>query len=174
MKIVQGSINRETSPMGVKISFLTRDVVETDTVLQSTQDKEMEAIIQPVKHHRSMDANAYMWVLCDKIAKAIHTAKEEIYRLAVKEVGAFDDIAIDARALPIFREKWAEKGLGWFTDVFVPPVDHVSRVRCYYGSSTYDSEQMARLVDYVVEEAKGLEIETLTPDELSRIEAAWR
>ena len=41
------------------------------------------------------------------------------------------------------------------------------------GSSQYDSAEMAKFIDRIVDEAKELEIETLTPDELERMKARW-
>lgn len=40
----------------------------------------------------------------------------------------------------------------------------------YYGSSTYDGAQMARLIDNIVQDCKAVGIETMTPDELARLE----
>ena len=47
-------------------------------------------------------------------------------------------------------------------------------VIAYYGSSSYDTAEMSRLVEAVVEEAKGLGVETMTPVELDRLKAAWK
>ena len=41
------------------------------------------------------------------------------------------------------------------------------------GSSQYDSAEMAKFIDHIVQEAKELGIETLTPDELARMNAEW-
>ena len=43
----------------------------------------------------------------------------------------------------------------------------------YFGSSDYDTKQMSRLISLVVEDAKAQGIETLTPQELSRMEEEW-
>ena len=39
----------------------------------------------------------------------------------------------------------------------------------YYGSSTYDSKQMARLIDNIVQDCKAVGVETATPQELARL-----
>ena len=41
------------------------------------------------------------------------------------------------------------------------------------GSHTYDSGEMSILIDGVVQEAKQLGIETLTPNELERMKNLW-
>lgn len=125
------------------------------------------------RQKRSNDANAYMWQLTDKIASEVGITKEEVYRSHIKEVGVFTDIQIQTSALQSFIDGWEHNGIGWFVDI-IQKCDMVTRVRVYYGSSSYDSKQMARLVENIVQEAKQLNIETLTPDELERMVSAWK
>ena len=49
--------------------------------------KQYMADIKEKRKRRSMDANRYLWVLLDKLAEALNTTKEELYRLYVKRVG---------------------------------------------------------------------------------------
>jgi hypothetical protein len=41
------------------------------------------------------------------------------------------------------------------------------------GSSEYDTAEMARFIDRIVEEAKELDIETLPEAEVERLKALW-
>ena len=103
-----------------------------------------------------MTANSYLWVLCDKVAKKINSTKEEVYQNAVKSVGVYEDIAVVSMGADKFVRNWEDKGIGWFADNFgESKVKGANRIRVYYGSSVYDQQEMSRLVDYVVEEAKG-------------------
>lgn len=43
------------------------------------------------------------------------------------------------------------------------------QLQCYYGSHTYNTKEMSRLIDGVVTRCKELDIETLPPDELKRM-----
>lgn len=124
------------------------------------------------KKKRSLDANAYMWVLCDKVASKLGQTKEFVYRTAVKQVGVWTDVKVKPEAVKELVSGWEHNGTGWLTE----PVDAVGEektVRLYYGSSTYDSKQMARLIDEVIGYCKDFEIEYLSPDELERMVAAW-
>lgn len=56
--------------------------------------KPCELILQPKKEKRSLTANAYMWLVCEKLAKAEGITKEEVYRMAIHDVGVWDDIAV--------------------------------------------------------------------------------
>ena len=43
----------------------------------------------------------------------------------------------------------------------------------YIGSSDYDTAQMSRLIDLIVQDCKAQGIETLTPDKLDAMKVKW-
>ncbi|MCO7124143.1 hypothetical protein NIA71_19685 [Ihubacter massiliensis] len=124
------------------------------------------------KKKRSLDANAYMWVLCDKIAEKIQSTKEAVYQSAIRSVGVFTDVQVPEEAVKSLASGWEHNGTGWFAEL-VDSVADVKTVRLYYGSSTYDSKQMARLIDEVIVYCKDFDIEYLPPDELERMMQQW-
>ena len=74
-----------------------------------------------------------------------------------------------------WREIWQAKGLGWICeDLGKSKLPGYVNIASYYGSSVYDTAQMSRLIDYIIEECKEQEIETLPPDELSLLKDGWR
>lgn len=124
---------------------------------------------------RSMTANSYMWALVGQIAAAVGIPSDEVYRRAIHEAGVYIPLPIKAEAVADFSRKWGEKGTGWMVDVLDDSkLPGYKLVRAYYGSSTYDTREMSRLIDYVVQDAKSLDIETLTERELSRLKEEWR
>lgn len=124
------------------------------------------------KKKKSLDANAYMWVLCDKLAEALETTKENVYRTAIRHVGAFTDVTLEAEAARSMIAGWEHNGTGWITEI-VDDVAEEKTVRFYYGSSAYDSKEMARLIDEIIVYCKDFGIEHLPPDDLERMKAAW-
>ena len=130
--------------------------------------KQYIADIKEKRKRRSLDANAYLWVLLDELAK------EELYRLYVKRVGVFRDFHLDAEEAKSFAVAWSMLGTGWITEQadFAQDGEQVI-IRAYYGSSQYNTKQMSRLIDGVVAECKELGIETATPEELARIKETW-
>jgi len=127
------------------------------------------------KKSKSRDANSYLWVLCDKIAKEVKsTTREEVYRKAIKDVGVYDDLAVSEKATQRLLKGWNEKGIGWFSESFgESKVKGADKVRVYYGSSIYSNEEMSVLIDEVIFRAKELGIETLPPDEVERLKDLW-
>ena len=120
-----------------------------------------------------------MWVLCEQIAQAIDSTREEVYMRAIRQVGTFSDVAVQTgQPMANLLSTWNKQGIGWFADVFESDLTDarggkMKRVRLYKGSSRYNSYQMSRLVDYIVEEAKNLGITTETPEEIERIKKTW-
>ena len=46
-------------------------------------------------------------------------------------------------------------------------------VTVWYGSSVYDTKQMSRLIDAIVQDCKAAGIETMTPAELDALVSRW-
>lgn len=121
-----------------------------------------------------MNANAYAWVLLDKLAAVLHIGKTELYRSYIKEIGGNSDVVcVIDKALDDLRKGWEHNGLGWLTETMPSKLAGCTNVIVYYGSSTYDTAQMSRLIDMIVQDCKENGIETLTPAELASMCEAW-
>ena len=149
------------------VSFAIEDE-EAIAKLEKDKDKMLVLEIERFSDKRSLNANAYFWVLCDRMAKVLKTTKEKIYHMQLSRYGVFVDMQIIKEALPLIKTQFR------YVDEF--PEDEIgdsSYIRCYIGSSHYNREEMARLIDGTVEDAKELGIDTWTPDEIERAIAAW-
>ena len=135
--------------------------------------KKYVAELKEFRQKRSLDANAYLWVLLDKIAQVIHSSKEEVYLSYIKQYGVFRDFKLPEDEAKTLRVAWEMLGTGWQTELVDYDEDNVI-IRAYYGSSQYSTRQMSRLIDMVVEDARSLGIETMTPQELSRLKEGWK
>ena len=143
-------------------------------LIRKANEKPYTVEIEPLRKPRSINANSYMWVICDKIAKKIHNTKEDIYRHAIREVGVWDDVPRPTDKVQEHIETWDSIGIGWFSEEMrFSKLNGYTVVRDYYGSSVYNSKQMSVLIDYIVDQAKELDIETMTPAELERMKAEW-
>ena len=137
------------------------------------KDHDVRVEIKKWRKKRSLDANAYAWVLIDKIAQATRVPKTEVYRQAIREIGGVSDIvAVPDNAVDKFREGWSKQGIGWQTEILDSKPGY-KRIVVYYGSSTYDTKQMSALIDSLVQEAQALGIETLPPHEIARLNSLW-
>ena len=139
----------------------------------SLKDRELTCELKKYRPARSLDANAYLWVLCSKIAEKLGITKEEVYRREIKEVGVYDVVEVTHIAYQRLCVRWSEHGTGWFCECLDETRDGKLTVAAYYGSSTYDTLEMKRLIDNVIEEAKAQGIQTETPSEIALMMARW-
>lgn len=146
--------------------------------------KDRKYVIEIKEHHekRSLDANAYCWVLIDKLSEVLHNTlkqdkdkvKVQIYRNAIKDIGGVSDtICVKSETADKVCEMWSRHGIGWQTEQIPSKIDGCTNITLYYGSSTFDSKQMARLIENIVVDCKAVGIETMTPDELERMKEEW-
>lgn len=145
-------------------------------VRATKSDKMYQADIKQYREKRSLDANAYCWVLIDKIAAATGVPARDVYRDIIRDVGGNSYIVpIRLDAVERYIQVWQSNGLAWMCDN-LGDCKHTHgyvNIKCYYGSSVYDTNQMSRLIDLVVQECKQLGIETLPPDKLAALKEAW-
>lgn len=139
--------------------------------------KKYVADIKEYRENRSSDANAYAWVLFGELAPKLSTEEapispEDIYRRLIRDVGGnYEVTPIRNEALERWMSIWTAKGVGWVCEEIGPSkIEGYTNVRNFYGSSVYDTAQMSRLIDLTIQECKQQGIETMTPEELSRLE----
>ena len=96
---------------------------EATLIIPKDQERNMEALNELLndekvktckichkKKRRSLDANAYCFVLCQKIAEKISNTKEFVYKQAIKQVGQFEIVPIRDDAVERWIEAWESKG----------------------------------------------------------------
>lgn len=168
------SIDNKTQKLKVGLNL---DIKEPDAILRLKKHNKLNIEIKKWYKNRSLDANAYCWVLCDMIAKEISrdgeiVTKENIYKDAINSVGVFEPMIIKQKAYENFKRIWEKQGLGFLIKE-VSRKDNRVKVHCYYGSSTYDSKEMSLLIGLLVQEAKELNLETKPQEEINNLLAQW-
>lgn len=158
------------------LSIKTNDLESIKNLRKHRQDLEqtLNIVLEKYSKKRSINANAYFWVLADKLAEKTGIAKEDIYLNSIKNIGGVSELYTGKdEAIKRLAESWNNRGLGWISDVFPTSTDGYSTCILYYGSSSYDSFQMYTLIQNIVQDCKEQEIETRTPEEIERICNEW-
>lgn len=158
-----------------KKSDTVRVIAEIASYIDSLKDdKEYTLTVKERKEKRSLNANAYFWVMCDRLAEKLRLSKTEIYRSYVKEIGGNNDIVCCInKAVPELREAWEGRGLGWLTETEESKLEGCTNIRLYYGSSTYDRDQMSRLIGLCKQDCIENDIPTWDEEELQRLCEEW-
>lgn len=162
-----------------EITFTTDDKIKAIAAAASyidslTDGKTYVLTIKEHKRRRSLDANAYAWVLLSKLAERLHEPKTDIYRRYIPEIGGNSEtVCVQDQAVDRLTEGWEHNGLGWQAEKMPSKLPGCTNVILYYGSSTYDTAQMSRLIDLIVQDCEALGIETKDPAEIERLVAEW-
>lgn len=124
--------------------------------------------IERYREKRSLNANAYAWKLITEIANVLRTSKDEIYLVMLKRYGQSEIVSVLSH-IPIgeYVKYYEEAGE---SDLNGKLFKHY---RVFKGSSEYDSREMAIFIDGVVSEAKSLDIQTKTPNEIANLKSLW-
>lgn len=138
-------------------------------VVDKYKDGYVDLDVERWSEKRSLSANAYFHVLVNLIAKETKSSEDDVKRALVLSYGTPSrgtDGKYDAVKVP--------RG----TDIskFYPYFRHIGTDEAgldmyifYKRTRDLNREEMGRLIDGAVYEAKGLNIETLPPDELARM-----
>lgn len=154
------------------IKFL---INEEPNGIEDLEYKDLNIKVAKVTSPRSKDANAYFHVLCDKLRQKLGISMAHMKNILITSYGQIE--YIDDHALiyktnaPIEYIQELEEAHMKFLKV---GEDGAYWYKVYRGSHTYDSKEMAQLLDGTIQEAKEQGIETKTPDEILRMEQAWR
>ena len=140
---------------------------------ESLKENPVSFEIKKASKKRSRDANALAWVLIDKLAEKTRISKTEVYRSAIKEIGGVSEVVcIQDKAVERLCSGWQKNGLGWQTETVPSKIPGCTNVILYYGSSTYDTAQMSRLLDLIIQECEQQGIPTLR-DEAAELLGKW-
>lgn len=137
-------------------------------------DKGKSLTVEIKKERRSLSANNFAWALMQRIAEKLGITKEEVYRNAIKEVGAFTPMPIKNEAVDSFIRIWQGNGIGYVVEVIGDSkLKGYTTIFAYHGSSAYDTKEMSRLIDCLVQDCKELGIETKPQEEIESLLREW-
>ena len=153
------------------ITFTCNEESAMDHIQNIKECEKLSIEAKKYRKKRSTDANAYLWVLCTAIAEVAESSKEEVYEEMLRKYGVVykdDDGYI---TVTVKKEVDMSKIAGHW--LFYKDNGKFASYLMIKGTSEYDTAEMAKFLDMVVQEAKELGIETLTPEELQRMKDAW-
>lgn len=154
---------------------ITFSINEHSVINEIDDIKECEKLSITAKkwrQKRSLDSNAYCWLLCSKIAEVIKSSKDEVYEDMLQKYGYFYQDEDGYISVTVKTDVDMSKISGHWK--FLKTNGKFTSYLMIKGSSEYDTKEMSHFVDCIVEEAKLLGIETMTPAELERMSAAWQ
>lgn len=127
--------------------------------------------IKKYRAKRSLDANAYAWVLMSKLAEVLNTSKEEVYEEMLKHYGTLYEDEDGYITITVKSSVPVDKLEGhWLR---IRGNDSYTGYAMIKGSSEYDTAEMSRFIDGIISECKDQNIQTMTPNEIEEMKQKW-
>jgi hypothetical protein len=166
-KIVGANIDFKTNKPCLTLEINERN--DFEALVDEMRDKDKLSIeVKPYRERRSLNANAYAWLLIGQIADIVRAGKDEVYLKCLKRYGQSELISVLSH-VPI------ENYVKYFEVAGESKLNgkDFTHYRVYKGSSEFDTREMSIFIDGVVSEAKDLGIQTETPNQLAEMKARW-
>lgn len=152
------------------ITFSVNDLHDALVEYERLKDKDLRITAKVYKAKRTLSANAYFWVLLSEVARVLKTSTESLHLRYIKDhpyvwldddgrpvaIALTDKVNVD-EALPAYWKQYGERK------------DNLIQYLRIKGTSEMTTQEMAIVLDDLVDEAKSLGIQTATPDEIERM-----
>ena len=176
-----------------KIKSLAKDLVTGKWNLQVELNENAQEAMELIKHEkldirlkqhrdkRSLDANAYYWVLLTKLAKVHGWANSEAHNRMLRRYGQIERVDGNLIAVYLPDTKETERDVLNKVEYHLSPlrktaVTKYGEIKRIYillrGSSTYDTEEMAHLISGLIQDCRESGIpdsEIMTPFEKQKL-----
>ena len=167
------SIDYKTNKL--KISFLINDKSNLSTI-EELKGLKLKITAKRQINKRSLNANNYFWKLLQELCELVEIDTIEEYKRRVKELGIIRRFKIEKENVKTFEKIWTSQGVAWFCEIADTEIignTEFKIINAYYGSSSFNSKQMSRLINDLVEDCKIYRIETKTPIEIKSLLESW-
>jgi len=171
-EIVDLSVDYKTGK--TKVTFL----IEVDPAqIEEYQDQKLNIEIKRYRAKRSLNANNYFWKLLQELCEMAGIDTIEEYKRRVKELGIFRRFRIEKENVNTFEKMWSAQGTAWFCEKFDIEYEgdmEFKLIHAYYGSSSFNTKQMSRLIDGLVQDCNIYGIATKSENEIKALLESWK
>ena len=154
------------------------DLGKAMALIRKLKNKTYTVTVKEFRKGRSLDANQKMWALINEMSEVLKLPPEEIYQ------GYIPDVGNNYRVFPVkpeeinqFADEWCHNHIGRMVEDMGPcrlrDLRGYHNLKCYKGSSEYDTQTFSRLLDLVIQDCRNLGIETMDDRERSLLLDEW-
>lgn len=158
------------------LSFTVRE--DPRKLIDKIKDDVLSIDVKKNSAKRSKSLNDFCWAMCSDIGNALSPPlpKEEVYRRAIRDVGVYEPLPIREDAIDRFSKTWASRGIGWFIEVVDDSkLPGYKKVFAYYGTSTYTTYEMSKVIDYLKQDMENMGLVIpLSKEEERRLMGEWQ
>ena len=165
--------------------FLNKKQVEITLIVDTTQIDVLEELksrdklfiqIRKYVKSRSLDANRYFWKLLTQYAEEKQINAIDEYKERVKRLGIFRVSRVEKKDVETYKRIWESWGTAWICEVY--DTEYIGKLEfkilhLYYGSSSFNSKQMSRLINDLVDDCKEVGIPTEPKVKINKLLEGW-
>lgn len=146
---------------------ITFEINEPAAVQEVDKIKDSKLSIEAKKYRkkRSIDANALLWACLGEIAAAMNPPadKWDIYLNMLKDYGKYTYICVRPNMVEAMKAQWRECEVVGNIDI---NGKEAVQLLCYFGSSTYNTQEFSRLLEGVISEMENMNLQPPTSKEM--------
>ena len=167
---VRGRLEAVNKVGGRTLFALSTDSGAAAAELEKLKDQDLRVKVVRYRKPRSLNANALMWHCIGEIANAIQVDTWTVYIDMLRNYGKFTFICVKPNMVESVKKQWRESlELG---PVIVNGKEAV-QMQVFFGSSTYDTAEMSRLIDGTISMMEALELPLPIPNEVKAALEEW-
>ena len=180
--MITNKISYDVDSENAWIKFSVTKKQMSDFFAKYKEGKPYDVEIRQHRIKRSLNANAYCWKLIGEIAEELSNdnasySNYDIYEEMLKRYSkAFTYIVVKPEFVEATKATLKESHIYAYEieggTVKINGKDGI-QLQLFFGSSTFNTKQMARLIDGIVSEAKELGIETETHEQIENMKSLW-
>ena len=166
--LVGASRNLATGRYNITFEMSEGNIKDLDRI---SSNKMLTVQAKDFRNKRSLDSNAYAWVLMQKIAEETGLDKWEVYLNCLQRYSrAFTHVIVKPQAIDKLKELYRVCiDLGEIT--VNGQTGH--QLQVYFGSSTFDTKEMSVFIDGICSECRDLNIPLIPDSEIERLKQEW-
>lgn len=130
--------------------------------------------LKKAQKKRSLDANAYCWVLIHAIAAKMQEPAMDVYRQYVRDIGSkVTVVCVQNDDVEEECNTFLAGHYGRMVDIGESKIPGCALIHKRYGSSNYSAQEMARFIDIIQQDCVALGIETKPREEVESLLRQW-
>lgn len=138
--------------------------------IDKLKDDKLSIKITKYRQKRSLDANGLLWVCLGQIAEVLRTDKWEVYLQMLKRYGKYTYICVKPNVIDAVKAQWRECEIVGEIEV---NGQKAIQMLCYFGSSTYNTQEFSVLLDGVISEMQEIGLQAPLSEDMKRALEEW-
>ncbi len=163
-------VSKDWTTGQAQVVFTVNEPSAIDSLIELSSAEKLSIKAVKFRQKRSLDANALLWVCLGQIAAALRADKWDIYLQMLKRYGKYTYICVKPGVVEAVKQQWRECEVIGEVDI---NGQKATQMLCYFGSSTYNTQEFSVLLDGVISEMKEMNLETPTSEEMRRAIEQW-